>query len=184
MPEYEVNINGRPKKIELTRNGEDSYVAKVDGKPCKFSMPKNALTLNKTFTVKVDDKTYQVELARTNQSKEISVMIDKTAFKTDVRIPARKSTMTTFEPVMTGTRGRLASNKQALEGAINSPMTGKMVSLKVSKGDNVQKGQVLCVIEAMKMENEISATKAGVVKEVLVSVGSPVSEGDALVVIG
>jgi biotin carboxyl carrier protein len=62
-------------------------------------------------------------------------------------------------------------------------MTGKMVSIKVSKGDNVEKGQVLCVIEAMKMENEISATKAGVVKEVLVSVGSPVSEGDPLVVV-
>ena len=184
MPEYEVNVNGRPKKIELTRNGEGSYAAKVDGKPCKFSMPKNALTLSKTFTVNIDDKTYQVELVRTNQSKEISVMVDKTAFKTDVRIPARKSTMTAFEPVMTGTKSRVASNKQALEGAINSPMTGRMVSLKVSKGDKVQKGQVLCVIEAMKMENEISATKAGVVKEVLVSVGSPVSEGDPLVVIG
>ena len=183
MPEYEVNVNGKPKKIELTRNGEDSYAAKVDGKPHKFSMAKNALALGKTFTVKVDDKPYQVELARTSQTKEFSVVVDRTAFKADVRIPARKATLTAFEPMMTGTKRRAASNKQALEGAINAPMTGRMVSIKVSKGDNVQKGQVLCAIEAMKMENEISTSKAGVVKEVLVSVGSPVSEGDPLVVI-
>jgi biotin carboxyl carrier protein len=183
MPEYEVNVNGKPKKIELTRNGEDSYTAKVDGKLRKFTMPKNALTLGKTFTVKVDDKPYQVELGITSPTKEFSVVVDKTAFKADVRIPTRKATLTAFEPMMTGTKRRAASNKQVLEGAINAPMTGRMVSIKVSKGDNVQKGQVLCVIEAMKMENEISATRAGVVKEVLVSVGSPVSEGDSLVVI-
>jgi biotin carboxyl carrier protein len=183
MPEYEVNVNGKPKKIELSPNGEDSYAAKVDGKPCKFSIPKNALTLGKTFTVKVDDKPYQIELARISHTKEFSVTVEKTAFKADIRIPARKATLTTFEPMMTGTKRRAASNKQVLEGAINAPMTGRMVSIKVSKGDNVQKGQVLCVIEAMKMENEISTSKAGVVKEVLVSVGSPVSEGDPLVVI-
>ncbi len=184
MPEYEVNVNGKPKKIELTRNGEDSYAAKVEGKSRKFSMPKNALSLGKPFTVKVDDKPYQIELARTKQTEEFSVVVDKTAFKANVRVLTRKTTMSVFEPMMTGTRKRAMSNKQVLEGAINAPMTGKMVSLKVSKGDSVQKGQVLCVIEAMKMENEISATKSGVVKEVLVSVGSPVSEGDPLVVIG
>jgi biotin carboxyl carrier protein len=183
MPEYEVNVNGKPKKIELTRNGEDSYAARVDGKPRKFSIPKNALALGKTFTVEVDGKPFQVELARASQTKEFSVVVDKTTFKADVRIPARKATLTAFEPMMTGTKKRSASNKQVLEGAINAPMTGRMVSIKVSKGDNVQKGQVLCVIEAMKMENEISTSKAGVVKEVLVSVGSPVSEGDPLVVI-
>jgi biotin carboxyl carrier protein len=183
MPEYEVSVNGKPKKIELTRNGEDSYTAKVGGKPRKFTIPKNALTLGKTFTVKVDDKPYQVELTRASQTKEFLVLVEKTAFKADVRIPARKATLTTFEPMMTATKGRAASSKQVLEGAINAPMTGKMVSIKVSKGDSVEKGQVLCVIEAMKMENEISASKTGVVKEVLVSVGSPVSEGDPLVVI-
>ena len=177
-----MNVNGKPKKIELTQNGEDSYAAKVDGKPRKFSIPKNALTLGKTFTVKVDDKPYQVELTRTSQTEEFSILVDKTAFKADVRIPARKATLTTFEPT-TRAKKRVASNKEVLEGAINSPMTGRMVSIKVSKGDNVEKGQVLCVIEAMKMENEISATKAGVVKEILVSVGSPVSEGDPLVVV-
>jgi biotin carboxyl carrier protein len=63
-------------------------------------------------------------------------------------------------------------------------MTGKIVSVKVKKGENVKTGQVLCVIEAMKMENEIIAAKAGAVKEVYVSDGSSVSEGEPLLIIG
>jgi biotin carboxyl carrier protein len=62
-------------------------------------------------------------------------------------------------------------------------MTGKVVSVRVKRGDQVKAGQALCVVEAMKMENEIASVRAGVVKEVLVSDGSPVSEGQALFVV-
>jgi glutaconyl-CoA decarboxylase len=62
-------------------------------------------------------------------------------------------------------------------------MTGKILSVKVKKGDQVKAGQVVCVIEAMKMENEIAAPKAGTVREVHVSAGSSVNEGEALVVV-
>jgi acetyl-CoA/propionyl-CoA carboxylase biotin carboxyl carrier protein len=53
----------------------------------------------------------------------------------------------------------------------------------VKRGDKVQANQVLCVIEAMKMENEIAAPKAGTVQEVTVSEGAPVNEGETLLVI-
>ncbi len=182
MPEYDVYVNGKPRKIELTRSGDDSYAAKIDGKSRSFSVPKKALAGNKSFTIKLDGKPYQIEFAKTDQPKEISITVDRTTFKTEVRIPARKAAFASFEPTTTVTR-RAVANKQILEGAINAPMTGKIVSIKVSKGDSVKTNQVLCVIEAMKMENEIAASKAGIVKEVLVSVGSPVSEGDPLVVI-
>lgn len=182
MPEYEVYVNGKPKKIELNRSGDDSYATKIDGKPRTFSVPKKALAGNKSFTIKLDGKPYQVEVAKTDQPKEISITVNKTTFKTEVRNPARKAAFASFEPTTTVTR-RAVANKQILEGAINSPMTGRIVSIKVNKGDSVKINQVLCVVEAMKMENEIAASKAGIVKEVLVSVGSPVSEGDPLVVI-
>lgn len=182
MPEYEIYVNGKPKKIELIRSGEDSYAAKIDGKSRSFSAPKNALALDKPFAVKLDGKSYKVEVARTEQTREISITVNKTPFKIEVKIPARKAAFAAFEPTTIVTR-RAFANKQVLEGAINAPMTGKIVSIKVSKGDSVKTNQVLCVIEAMKMENEIAASKAGIVREVLVSVGSPVSEGDPLVVI-
>ena len=63
-------------------------------------------------------------------------------------------------------------------------MTGTIVSVKVKKRDSVKASQVLCVIEAMKMENEIGAPRAGVVQEVNVAEGSSVSEGDVLFVVG
>jgi len=182
MPEYEVYVNDKPKKIELKRSGDDSFAAEIDGKPRCFTVSKKALAGNKSFTIKLDGRPHQVEVAKTNQSKEISITVDKTTFKTEVRIPARKAAFAAFEPTAAVTR-RIVANKKILEGAINAPMTGKIVTIKVSKGDIVKTNQVLCVIEAMKMENEIAASKAGMVKEVLVSVGSPVSEGDPLIVV-
>jgi biotin carboxyl carrier protein len=62
-------------------------------------------------------------------------------------------------------------------------MTGKILSVKVKKGDQVKKGETLCILEAMKMENEITTSKAGTVREVYVSEGSSVSEGDSLFII-
>jgi biotin carboxyl carrier protein len=62
-------------------------------------------------------------------------------------------------------------------------MTGRVVRVEVQAGDEVAEGQVLLVIEAMKMENEVAAPMAGRVREVLVQAGARVSEGDPLVVL-
>lgn len=65
-------------------------------------------------------------------------------------------------------------------GAIVAPMTGRVVRVNVQPGDEVQEGEVLLVIESMKMENEIRSPVAGKVKEVAVQPGVRVSEGDLL----
>ena len=67
---------------------------------------------------------------------------------------------------------------------MNSPMPGTILKVNVSQGQAVKEGDVLCVLEAMKMENEIMAPKAGTVTQVVVAKGSSVNTGDALVVIG
>lgn len=63
---------------------------------------------------------------------------------------------------------------------ITSPMSGRIVSLNASPNKPVSKGQPLATLEAMKMENEIAAPKAGVVKEVYVQSGALVKAGDKL----
>jgi biotin carboxyl carrier protein len=62
-------------------------------------------------------------------------------------------------------------------------MTGRVIRVDVTPGDVVQEGQILLVIEAMKMENEIAAPIGGTIKVVSVAAGARVAEGDPLVVI-
>ena len=64
-----------------------------------------------------------------------------------------------------------------------APMPGTILKVNVQNGQAVKEGDLLCVLEAMKMENEIMAPKAGTVAQVVTSKGASVSTGDVLVVI-
>ena len=68
-------------------------------------------------------------------------------------------------------------------GDIVAPMPGVIKSIEVKVGDKVKAGDVVVVLEAMKMENEISTKKAGKVKEIKVSVGQTIGMGESMVVI-
>ena len=67
--------------------------------------------------------------------------------------------------------------------AVSAPMPGNILKVNVTAGQAVKEGDVLVVLEAMKMENEIMAPKAGTVAQVLVSKGSTVDTGATLVVL-
>ena len=67
---------------------------------------------------------------------------------------------------------------------VKSPMPGTILKVNVSKGQAVKEGDVLCILEAMKMENEIMAPCAGTVKQVLTVKGANVDTDAPLVVIG
>jgi acetyl-CoA/propionyl-CoA carboxylase biotin carboxyl carrier protein len=68
-------------------------------------------------------------------------------------------------------------------GALISPIQGTVLKVAVEQGATVEEGALVCVIEAMKMENEITATVAGKVQELNVKEGASVSAGDALATI-
>jgi len=68
--------------------------------------------------------------------------------------------------------------------AVNAPMPGTILKVNVTEGQSVKAGDVLCVLEAMKMENEIKAPKDGKVVQILTTKGANVDTGAALVVLG
>ena len=68
--------------------------------------------------------------------------------------------------------------------AVNAPMPGTILKVNVTQGQAVKEGDVLCILEAMKMENDIIAPKSGTVTQVVTAKGASVSSGDPLVVIG
>ena len=67
--------------------------------------------------------------------------------------------------------------------AVVSPMQGTVLAVEVAEGDEVEAGQVICIVEAMKMENEITAHRAGVVTELSVEPGQAVGNGQVVCVV-
>ena len=67
--------------------------------------------------------------------------------------------------------------------AVKSPMPGNILKIQVTQGQQVKEGDVLIILEAMKMENEIVATKSGTVAQILVTKGQVVETGSPLIVI-
>ena len=66
---------------------------------------------------------------------------------------------------------------------VEVPMAGKIIEVKVTVGGSVQEGDVLCILESMKMENPILSPVSGVIKDVQVSPGQTVKAGEIIAVI-
>lgn len=77
-----------------------------------------------------------------------------------------------------------AAAPAAGESAVNAPMPGKVIKLVASVGQAVKAGEVVLILEAMKMQNEIVAPVDGTVKAINVAAGQAVQSGDVLAVIG
>lgn len=82
-----------------------------------------------------------------------------------------------------GERGRGGGRHGAAKDAVVSPMQGTVLAVEVAEGDEVESGQVLCIVEAMKMENEIKAHRAGRVAELSVEAGQAVKTGQVICIV-
>ena len=74
-------------------------------------------------------------------------------------------------------RGERKSTSAGGPDTLPSPLQGNMWKVLVKQGDTVTEGQLLCIIEAMKMENEITAHKAGTITDLPISEGAPIQAG-------
>ena len=112
------------------------------------------------------------------RERVVAVEVDGRAF--DVRL---HTTEPPWAPLGRRRRERSAATDEAGSGAVVSPMQGTVLKVLVADGDPVEAGQVICVVEAMKMENEIAATREGVVTELGVALGQGVTTGQLICVV-
>lgn len=182
MRKYTVIIDGRSYKVELIKHDEGApFLVRVNDNPVEVELL-SAFTEKAPFSIKMNEKVYNVRLDRLDRRAPFPVSVNNVALEVILRALPEKvvqATVPSLSPIVPAK----SAIKTIEEGAVVAPMAGKIVSLGVSKGDSVKAGAVVCVLEAMKMENEIMATKTGSVEDVRVSEGMAVSEGDVLVVI-
>ncbi len=116
------------------------------------------------FIVKVDGRSYRVEVEEVGTAGG-GVKAPKEA--SAVKVPAAKA----------------ADRPKAAAGSIYAPLPGTILQVNVNPGDNVKRGEVLLVLEAMKMQNEIISPADGTITAVNVAVGQQVDKDLPLVVI-
>ncbi len=128
------------------------------------------------YIVTINNKNYEVEVEK-GQASIIST--EESAVREPVtQVSVKPETAPTQAPAPV-----VASSDAAQGTPVNAPMPGTILSIKVNSGQKVRKGEILFILEAMKMENEITASVDGTIAQIMAAKGSPVATGDLLAVI-
>lgn len=128
------------------------------------------------YNVTINDKVYEVEVekGKANLIKTTAVVAAPAAAPAPVAAAPAAATAAAPAPAAAAAAGTTP---------VNSPMPGTILDVKVAVGQAVKEGDLVCILEAMKMENEIYAPCAGSVAQVLVTKGQSVDTGTPLVTI-
>jgi biotin carboxyl carrier protein len=163
---YDVTIDGRNHRVELTRSSEGGWSCRVDGEALELDA---VLAEPEVLSLLVGGKALEVRRHRSPAGTQ--VVIEGVAHNAEVRDP------------------RSLRARQAAAGAaggprpITAPMPGKVLRVLVPEGTEVEQGQGVVVIEAMKMQNELKSPKKGRVAQMLAAEGAAVNGGDVLAVV-
>lgn len=165
---YEVTVGVTTFRIELTANERGWHCRLTDSNGGARELEIDALvSAGDVLSMLVSGRSYEVR--RDNLAGEI--ILQGQHFPVEVR------DLRSLRGRRRGTAGADGPKK------VVAPMPGKIVRLLVSERSEVEAGQAIVVVEAMKMQNELKSPKKGKVSKLLVSEGAAVNAGDALVVI-
>jgi biotin carboxyl carrier protein len=163
---YEILIDGESHQVELER-ASNGYECSVDGEPFTLDV---VMTARDVLSILHEGRQYEAK-------REYSLMGE-----THVIVGSERFTAEVRDPRSLRSR-RAAAGAEAGPAKILAPMPGKIVRVIVAEGDEVEAGQPLVVVEAMKMQNEIKATKNGKITKIAVKEATAVNAGDLLVIV-
>jgi biotin carboxyl carrier protein len=162
---YEISIDGKSYRLELHKEG-GRWACRLDGEPVEVDA---VIARPNVMSVIVGGQAFEVKRERT--ANDMHLWVKNARFGVDVRDP------------------RSLRSRRAKAGGVEgpqkllAPMPGKIVRVISPAGSEVEAGQGVLVIEAMKMQNELKSPKKGVVKQVLAAEGTSVSAGEVLAIV-
>ena len=130
------------------------------------------------YNVKIGDKSYEVAIEDINK-RPVVALVNGQEFLVNPE-PSQLENTTALQALPTGIIEH-PGNPLLKDGVLVAPLPGTVIEVFVKAGEVVEAGQVILIIEAMKMKNSIRSTKDGVVAEVLVSAGQTVAHKQTLV---
>ncbi len=158
--------DAKPVLVDLVELPSGALEARVDGRPIDLDVV--VVSGRSQLSVRVDGRV--VDLTTEGAPPELGAVAS--GHRSYVRVESERMRSAEQAKKTTAAGG---------DKAVKSPMPGRVVKVLVAKGDAVQAGQGLLVLEAMKMENEVRARVAGTVAEVHVATGAAVEGGAKLV---
>ena len=161
---YEVIVDGKQFRLELNRV-DGRWLCRLDGQEVHFDA---VLPRPNVLSILIDGKAYEIK--REHTATDLHLWVGPRRYGVDLRDPRSLRSRSTADDGK-GPRKLLA------------PMPGKVIRLLVPEGAEVQAGQGVLVVEAMKMQNEIKSPKKGVVRKIVVTPGANVNAGDVLAVV-
>lgn len=158
-----IVVDGAAHEVEV---GEGRI--SVDGRELTMTLDGDG----RRYTIQVDGRPYHVELPE-RLDAPFSVQVEGKPYQVE-EIGSQRRRRTPFVPPLVS---------EGPQGTITACMAGRILRLEAAAGAVVQTGDLLLVLEAMKMENEIRAPRPGRVRDVPVTLGQLVREGERLIVI-
>ena len=128
------------------------------------------------YSLLVAGKSYEVLAHRINKP-------DVTGYRYEVLVAGQRFEIAVEDEREKALSGSIHSVHESREAMVRAPMPGLVLGLPMDPGANVERGQTVVILEAMKMENDLASPITGKVKEIRVSKGQTVNQGDVLVVV-
>ena len=180
MKKQRVMVNNKEHEVRLLNMGKTPYQVEVDDKTYIVDLS-NEFPHGTPILIKVNGKRHKVEINKFNNDAPFHIKVNDRLFK--VQYEKTERTPSQIVETIQPTLKKQPVKSIAERNTVTAFMPGRVVLLKVKPGDSVKVGDTLCVLESMKMENEITAPKAGVVQEIKVSEGLMVNKGEPLIII-
>lgn len=162
---YDVVVAGKPHQLELEKV-DSGWKCRLDGKEVRVDA---VLPRSDVLSLLVDGHAFEVKREQT--PTDLHMWVGDTRFAVELRDPRS----------LRARKGGAADEKGPRK--IVAPMPGRIVRLLVAEQSEVEAGQGVIVVEAMKMQNEIKSPKKGIVKKIVATTGAAVNGGDVLAIV-